>query len=192
MGDIEQKIKVDIRRSKINSAVIATLAVGGALALGAVAPNVLGVLGKLGISTPQKKQNVGRSLTRLIRYGYIKIEEAALGKRLRLTLKGEKYALRLGTGRLVPKKPRRWDKKWRLLIFDIPERRKRVREQIRKTLIDVGFYRLQDSVWVYPYDCEDLITLLKAELRIGKDVLYIVADAIEYDLPLRKKFALDK
>lgn len=54
----------------------------------------------------------------------------------------------------------------------------------------LGFVRLQDSVWVYPYDCEDLITLLKADLKVGKDVLYVVADRIEYDQPLRTLFDL--
>lgn len=191
MGEIEQKVRANIRRSKINSAIIATVAIGGVLAIGAVAPNVLGALGKLGKANPQQKQGVGRSLSRLIRYGYIKVEETSSGKRLRLTQKGERYALRLGTGSLVPKKPKRWDKKWRILIFDIPERRKGTREQIRRALISLGFFRLQDSVWVYPYDCEDIITLLKTDFRIGKDVLYIVADVIEYDLPLRKHFELE-
>ena len=61
---------------------------------------------------------------------------------------------------------------------------------MRATLVNMGFHRLQDSVWVYPYDCEDLVLMLKADLKIGKNVLYIVADAIEYDTPLRVHFGL--
>ena len=78
------------------------------------------------------------------------------------------------------------------LFFDIPERRRGTREKIRATLITLGFIRLQDSVWVYPYDCEDLILILKADFKIGKDVLYIIADQIEYDAPLRTYFNLPK
>ena len=63
-------------------------------------------------------------------------------------------------------------------------------EQIRKTLLTIGFVRLQDSVWVYPYDCEDLITLFKADLKVGKDLLYLVADAVEYDFSLKRHFNL--
>jgi len=192
MGEIEAGVKTRIRRTKINKAVVTTLAVTGGLAVALVAPNVLGALGKLGLINPrQKRQGVEKSISRLIRYGYVVLEDGEKGKHVRLTEKGERHAAMLGEGKLVPKKPRRWDKKWRMLIFDIPESRRRVRSQIRASLINMGFYRLQDSVWVYPYDAEDLITLLKADFKIGKDILYVVADAIEYDLPLRKHFGLE-
>ena len=55
---------------------------------------------------------------------------------------------------------------------------------------EIGFVRLQDSVWVYPYDCEDFIALLKAELKIGRDVLYAIVDTIEHDKNLRQHFNL--
>lgn len=55
---------------------------------------------------------------------------------------------------------------------------------------EIGFVRLQDSVWVYPYDCEDFVALLKAELKIGKDVLYAIVDTIEQDKNLRRYFNL--
>ena len=50
--------------------------------------------------------------------------------------------------------------------------------------------RLQDSVWVFPYDCEDFIALLKAELKIGAAVLYMVVEHIENDKHLRSHFGL--
>lgn len=78
-----------------------------------------------------------------------------------------------------------------MLIFDIPEQKKGLREKIRTTLQRVGFVRLQDSVWIYPYDCEDLITLLKADFKVGKDMLYMIVDTLEYDSPLRSQFGLD-
>jgi hypothetical protein len=56
--------------------------------------------------------------------------------------------------------------------------------------VEAGFVRLQDSVWVYPYDCEDIITLLKAEYRIGDDMRYMIVDSIERDSALRRHFKL--
>jgi len=76
------------------------------------------------------------------------------------------------------------------LIFDIPEYRRSLREKMRRTLTVIGFKRLQDSVWIYPYDCEDLITLLKADFRIGRDVLYMIVDQLEGDQRLCKEFGL--
>jgi len=50
--------------------------------------------------------------------------------------------------------------------------------------------RLQDSVWIYPYNCEEFVVLLKAELGLGRDVLYLIVDRVEDDLALRIHFKL--
>ena len=109
---------------------------------------------------------------------------------LRLTAKGEQVLRRLELHDFKLRKPKRWDRKWRILIFDIPERRKGLRQKIRYTLKAIGFVRLQDSVWAYPYDCEDLVTLLKADFKVGKDLLYLIVDSLEYDKPLKEYFGL--
>jgi len=88
------------------------------------------------------------------------------------------------------KKPRKWDGRWRVLAFDISEKRRYLRKRIRSVLYSVGFVRLQDSVWIYPYDCEDMMTLLKADLKIGKEVLYLIVDSLENDKEYRKHFKL--
>jgi len=54
----------------------------------------------------------------------------------------------------------------------------------------IGFVQLQKSVWVFPYDCEDLIILLKADFKVGKDVLYMIVDKIENDREIKKVFNL--
>lgn len=75
-------------------------------------------------------------------------------------------------------------------FFDIPERRRGVRSRLRLFMSEYGFVRLQDSVWIYPYDCEDLIALAKANLRIGVDVLYMIVERLERDTHLREQFNL--
>lgn len=187
-GCHREKIKKDINKSKINSAIIGTLAVASGLTLALLAPNLATVLGRALKSSD--KQGVNRSLQRLIRHGYVEFRMEQGKKRLRLTTKGEKYAALMGEGKLAPKKPKHWDGKWRILTFDIPEKKRNARDGIRATLTNLGFHRLQNSVWIYPYDCEDLITILKADFRMGKDVLYVVADAVEFDAPLKSHFGL--
>ena len=187
MENVLKKKKTHIRRTRVNSAIITTLSIVGVLAVGLIAPNVLGALGRLGVIGPnQKRQNIKRSLVRLVESGYVVLENG----RARLTPKGERFAMLLHDGRIAAKKPKRWDGKWRLLVFDVPEKRKYKRERIRSVLIHLGCKRLQDSVWVYPYDLEDVVTLLKTDLRIGKDLLYVIADAIENDAALRAHFKL--
>ncbi len=77
-----------------------------------------------------------------------------------------------------------------MVIYDIKEYKKGIRDKMKRTLSNFGFLRLQNSIWVYPYGCEDLINLLKADFHIGKEVLYVVADKIENDFALRKAFGL--
>ena len=116
MGALEQKNKRNIRKTKINKAVLGVLALSGALAVGLLAPNVIGALGRLGVLRSQK-QAVTRSLDRLVAQGYVRRDKG----KIRLTQKGEILAALFGDGKLTPRKKKRWDGKWRILIFDIPE-----------------------------------------------------------------------
>lgn len=189
MGELEREVKTKIRRTKLNKAVIGVLATAGVVAFALVAPNAVSTLGKIGL-LPQRRYQAHKALGRMIVAGFVKLETKGDAKFVRLTPSGERLAAEMQLGKVVPKKTKVWDGKWRLVIFDIPEKRRRIRARVRETLKLFEFYRLQDSVWVYPYDCEDLILLLKADLRIGKDILYLVADALENDKYLRAHFRL--
>ena len=39
-----------------------------------------------------------------------------------------------------------------MIIFDIPEKRRQDRDLLRDALVDMGYQKLQQSVWVCPYD----------------------------------------
>lgn len=170
----------------MRQAVLASVKVAGLLAVVALAPNALGALKKMGVvKTSRQKESIGRSFSTLLKGGYLRLD----GGRARLTVKGEAELRRLSLYQ-VTSVPKRWDKKWRVLIFDIPEYRKTIREKLRRTVEGIGFVHLQDSVWIYPYDCEDLITLLKADFKIGKDILYMIVESLESDETIRKRFGL--
>ncbi len=47
---------------------------------------------------------------------------------------------------------RRTDKKWQMVLFDIPETKRKDRDQFRKNLQYLGYKKLQKSIWVCPYD----------------------------------------
>ena len=189
MGKLEQQSKIRTRRKNIQNIILGTVAVDGLLSVAVVAPNVIGAMAKLGIiPTKRQKEIIKRSRQRLIERGLLEYKEGFL----KLTTKGEVELRGAEIRGFRLEKPTKWDKKWRVLIFDIKEKRKILRDKVRRTLVSVGFVRLQDSVWIYPYDCEDLITLLKADFKIGKDLLYMIVDELEYDLPLRQRFNLPK
>lgn len=190
---IEQGVRKRARRGSIEQAVLGTLAIGGMLTIAMMAPKVLSLLKDehLDYFVPRNpKQRIQETMSRLKRKDWVRFEEVR-GKRYpRLTPAGRNAIERITLGNLSIRRPIRWDRRWRIVIFDIKETRRNDRVRIRLLLMRLGFLRLQDSVWVYPYDCEEVIGLIKTDLRIGRDILYIIADAIEYDRPLREHFDL--
>ncbi|MFZ2303596.1 MAG: hypothetical protein WAV98_02270 [Minisyncoccia bacterium] len=188
MGYLEEESKKRSKKGEIQKVILEAVAVAGILSIALVAPNVLVALRKLGVDVSgRKKEIVSRSRKKLIDMGLLEYNSHGY---VRLTKKGEQKLHDLERNNYKIPKPKKWDKKWRVLIFDIKEERKSLRDRLRRTLFTIGFVRLQDSVWVYPYDCEDIITLFKADFKIGKDLLYMVVDMIENDKWLRKNFEL--
>ena len=187
MGEQERASRQRTKRNQLQRIVLQSVKVAGVLSVALVAPNVIGAMGKLGLlPSPRQKAVVGRAVDRLVAARSLRWSDS----KITLTEKGE-HQLRLLLAReAIAERPKRWDKKWRILIFDIPERRRSMRIRLRIVLAEIGFVRLQDSVWAYPYDCEDLVMLLKAEYRVGDDVRYIIADSIERDAQLRRHFGL--
>lgn len=189
MGVLEREVKSRAKRAFFKKAVLNSIAVAGVLSLALIAPNAVQLLRPFikGRKKYSIASSLNRTVSRLQKQNLIYFEKTPKGTFVRLTEKGSRY---LHTHLDAPPKPKRWDKKWRILIFDIKEAKRNVRDQLRDSLINLGFKHLQHSVWVYPYDCEDLIILLKADFRIGKDILYIIAEKIENDRLLKSHFNL--
>lgn len=76
---------------------------------------------------------------------------------------------------------KKWDHKWRIVIFDIPETKKDRREAFRRKLENLGFYQFQKSVFVFPFECCKEIDLVSRNLFIEQYVKYIMADFFQDD-----------
>jgi len=189
MENLEEKVAKRLKRANLKKAILMSVAAAGVLSVTLLAPNALQALEKMGIINFKKRQKefINAARERLVEQGLLTKDSRGL---LQLTAKGGQTLRRLELADFQFKKPKKWDKKWRVLIFDIPEYRRALREKVRRTLRTIGFVRVQDSVWVYPYPCEDLITLLKADFKVGKDILYLVAEEMEYSFKLKKFFGL--
>jgi hypothetical protein len=98
------------------------------------------------------------------------------------TRKGQFFITRLGQSKLgkaadinsASLKTKNWDKKWRVVVYG------------------AGFQKLQQSIWIFPHDCEELVELIREESRLAPYILYGVLDRIENDEILRKKFKMKK
>lgn len=97
---------------------------------------------------------------RLKREGYLEEIEENGRKKIRATLRAKFKIIKFR------RKSKIWDGKWRIVVFDIPEIQKKMRNFFRKRLQDIGYRQLQKSVWICPYNIadntEDLIELCNA------------------------------
>jgi hypothetical protein len=83
-----------------------------------------------------------------------------------------------------------WDYKWRIAVFDIPEKYSSLRKKVRDILRNAGFVKLQQSIWIFPHDCEELVRLIKSESRLSEFILYGVLEKIEGSDRLKRIFKL--
>lgn len=126
----------------------------------------------------RKRGSLSATIKRLEKQRVISWRELEGELRLTLTEDGKKKILQFAIDNLKIKKPSKWDKYWRLIIFDIPEEKKVAREIFRKKLKDLELKQLQKSVFVSRFECKDEIDFLRHTLEIGPFVHYVLAKEI--------------
>lgn len=107
-----------------------------------------------------------------------------------LTDSGKHRALSYKLNEMEIVKPKRWDKKWRVVLFDIPEKRKKTREALRFHLKQLGLRELQKSVFIFPYPCGSEIDFLVEFFELRRHVRQIVATSIDNEPHMKQWFNL--
>lgn len=107
-----------------------------------------------------------------------------------LTEKGKRRALRYKIDEIEIKRPARWDGKWRIVIFDVPEKKKRAREALRMKLKELGFKELQKSVFIHPFECKDEVDFIVEVFEMRRYVRLIRSDFLTNDEKLKLRFKL--
>jgi len=111
---------------------------------------------------------------------------------LLLTDHGREKALTYNLETMTIRKPNQWDKKWRIVIFDIPERLRKNRDALRIHLQGLDFFDLQKSVLVHPYDCRNEVEYLIEWYDLREFVRFIIADSIDNELDVAEHFRIKK
>jgi DNA-binding transcriptional regulator PaaX len=139
-----------------------------------------------------RRKQVYDTFYNLKRQGYLDVRKSNHQIYISLTERGRKMAGRFQIDSLKINKPKKWDRRWRVVIFDIAQLKNFQRNAFRGKLKELGFFLLQKSVWIYPYPCKDEIELLREFFGLGeKEIRLITAENIENDDFLRKIFKLN-
>lgn len=172
--------------------ILHTLAAVGAIGLIFAFPGAALAIGSLVLGeNSYDRWRTRKIITRLKKQKYVTIEENPNNTvTVKITKQGMIRALTYQLETMQLKKPKSWDKKWRVIIFDIPEKYKKIREIFRMRLRQLNLYLLQDSVFVSPYPCFNEVEFLRELYGIPSTVKYLLVDRIEEDQELKEYFSL--
>jgi len=181
----------------ISNDILLCIAFAGVISVAATSPYFFVNIAKFILRNKKYLKNkydqnkIAKTLERLKRNRLIILNEKDGFFNVELTREGKRKIEKIKLENLAIMTPKFWDNKWRIVIFDIPEKqRKRARNALREKLQKLGFYQLQKSVWAYPYPCEKEVQFLCELFDIYRFVNIITADKIYNDILLRKHFKL--
>lgn len=85
-----------------------------------------------------------------------------------------------------------WDKKWRVISYDIPVKKKKASQALSKKLHELGLYQFQRSVWFSPYECLSELEFISQifELEIDEHIFYFKAETIPKESEIKDFFGL--
>ena len=109
---------------------------------------------------------------------------------LTLTADGKERILNYNLDTLEIKKQDKWDGLWRIVIFDIPESKKRARDALSLKLKNMGTLAIQKSVFVCPYECKDEIDFVVEFFSLKPFVRFLIVKDVDIELDLKKRFNL--
>lgn len=170
-GVMPMKLRHQEEAFRIGLTVLGTIAAAGIIASIAIAPGIALAFAPFARRPGWRQRGeVDRSLRRLVRRGFVASVRRGRVMHYRLTDRGRVYLMRCEHAHAAQERPKRWDGKWRILIFDIPEKQRHLRDMLRDRLVRLGFANIQKSVWLTPYPCDDVVRMLRVDLRYTGDI----------------------
>ncbi len=174
--------------------ILKVLVVAGMAGTAVIAPNavqlgepILKYLDKRG-----RKKELNRVLKYMDQRSLSNFKELPDGQLIvTITEKGRRRVEKINFDEMRIDQPVKWDRKWRLVMFDIPEFRRKYRSAFSRKLRSLGLYQMQKSVWVCPYPCLREIQITKQVLGIPDvELAFAELSFIDREVELRKHFNL--
>lgn len=100
------------------------------------------------------------------------------GEKVQLTKKGRKLLQEIELSKMKITKSNKWNGKWLVVSYDIPELYKKSRNVFRWVLENNDFAQLHKSLWVSPYDCKEEIAIFAKNLGVQNDVILMTTDRL--------------
>lgn len=194
--NLQEFLDSDSGYATATKVILATIAFTGIIFVMATAPNIFQIFGSSKQGRKYSRNQYKNAFYSLKRRGFVKVLKEKDDKiRIELTNSGKKRIREFSLENIFIPKPKKWDKKWRVVIFDIPSKFYKIkfnkaREALRSKLKEFGFFQLQKSVWVYPYPCEDEILFIANIFEVEYCIEILTAEKMLHDNKLKYFFGL--
>ncbi|MFA7244109.1 MAG: CRISPR-associated endonuclease Cas2 [Patescibacteria group bacterium] len=134
------------------------------------------------------KINLRQKIYYLKKHGYIESFTRDKEKYLEITPRGINHIKKIMTFDIRVKRSEIWDRKWRVVIFDIPEKMRDERDIFRKAIKNAGFIQIQKSVHVYPFECTREISELSERLGVSENVVIMISEIFQGEQNIIEEF----
>jgi DNA-binding transcriptional regulator PaaX len=131
----------------------------------------------------------GQAVNRMRSRQLLEITEKNNQRFIKLTQEGQLTVLFV---KAKVQKPREWDGKWRLIIFDIPENSKEQRSILRGLLRDNNFCKLQASVYISPYPLNREAVSYLSRSGLSEYIRILKVEEMDSDKELLKRYGLKR
>jgi len=135
-------------------------------------------------ATPRRR--IIDTVSLLARQGYVSVGLLDNEKVFKITEKGKDRLKAHMVSEEGINIPERWDGRWYLITFDIPETKKVVRNQLILTLKRHGFVNYAKGLWLIPYNPSRMVASLRKQLKLKTELKLIIAQSIDFESKYRK------
>lgn len=198
MNDYIERIKnflnSDTKEAKIAKVVLGVVAIAsipGIVVLGVGMGNAVQVFSMFKKSKKYSKSQIKSAMSNLRKQKLIEYVNDKNGlTTVKITTKGQSVLKSFSIDLIKIQRPKTWDHKWRIVMFDLPIRYTKARNSLRFKLKQLGFIQFQKSVWIYPYPCLEEILFIADYYKIGKYVEILEVSQLLHEEKFKKAFNL--
>jgi len=175
-------------KGEIAEIILKTLLTVGFITFAIAMPNAVQILKYFKPTNWKERARVRDSVSRLEKGGYLRKKGHTSNETFTLTEKGREKAMRYAIAQMKIASQKAWDKKWRLVMFDVPEKKVQARRAINLALKRLGCVQYQKSIFITPFQCEKEINFVGECFGVRDNIRIVVASEVEGSDALRKIF----
>jgi DNA-binding transcriptional regulator PaaX len=180
----------EYRRGEIAKDILRLVHAGVLIGTYVTAPNVVQVIDMFNPEGVTERNRIWKAIKYLEEKNRIRIVYKGNERILTMTSDGHVALSEIAIDELAIPKPRWWDKKWRLVMFDIPVSHEKHRHPFRGKLEEMGYVQYQRSVFVHPYESRKEVFAIAEFYGVADHVRYLVVEEMTDVRELARRFGL--